>query len=614
MSMTESESPRHSRIQTAALLARAAARMTPRMVSNRIGRILRGQLAHRFPRAFDRRIEAATRGVPPLRGLGAEERSAVESVAFFYTFAHMERRDDLARGIVTLFGRAIDFGDPGGIGWSATLPEEGDHQLWRMKLNHMGFVAALLLSPDERHRDAALAMLRSFAPHTHDWARPGVFESTWFPYSVSHRVLALTSVLLLARDSLSPEAAREVESFLRFNVGFLVRNVEHDTYNNHVERNLAALCFYYGHATEVPAWVAQMLDREVRTIVEATVLPDGLQIERSAMYQGLTVMALRIFASTPFLSQATRALASARGENAARAWRSLSHPDGEIALFNDSWFGETPQPGSVVAAPPADGLTVLPDGGFARLAQGDDVLIFDAGPIGPAWNPGHGHADFLSLELSLAGRRLLVDPGTSVYSAGPRRQRERSLAAHNGPHYEGIEPVEFEGAFKVGRLVAAHLLDPGPLDRLPFPAVGGVLDMAGAGRVARGVVMVPGDGFLIEDQWYGANGSPLLRFLVPDNWALTRTEDHAFLAESGGVRVSIAVMAGTIASVAPAQWCRRYMKPEPANAILVRPSRTDGLTSSTIWIGRATRAPAGLPDALREALLEAAHIERVAKK
>ena len=173
--------------------------------------------------------------------------------------------------------------------------------------------------------------------------------------------------------------------------------------------------------------MARMLDREVRGIVTATVLPDGVQVERSAMYQGLSVMALRIFAATPFLARETRDLVAARTERASLAWAALSHPDGEIALFNDSWFSETPPAASALVAPAAEGRTILPNGGYARLAQGDDVLIFDAGPIGPAWNPGHGHADFLAVELSMGGKRFLVDPGTSSVFLG-RGTQARTIA------------------------------------------------------------------------------------------------------------------------------------------------------------------------------------------
>jgi hypothetical protein len=57
--------------------------------------------------------------------------------------------------------------------------------------------------------------------------------------------------------------------------------------------------------------------------------------------------------------------------------------------------------------------------------------VFDAGEHG-YMNGGHAHADALSMTLSLAGRPLLVDPGTAAYTIDLRlRDRFRGTASHN---------------------------------------------------------------------------------------------------------------------------------------------------------------------------------------
>ncbi len=55
----------------------------------------------------------------------------------------------------------------------------------------------------------------------------------------------------------------------------------------------------------------------------------------------------------------------------------------------------------------------------ARL--GPAYLVCDCANVGPDYLPGHAHADTLSFELSLDGRRLFVNSGTSVYGIGPER-------------------------------------------------------------------------------------------------------------------------------------------------------------------------------------------------
>ena len=66
----------------------------------------------------------------------------------------------------------------------------------------------------------------------------------------------------------------------------------------------------------------------------------------------------------------------------------------------------------------------------SRTTRGDH-LVFDAGPHG-FLNGGHAHADALSCTLTVAGRPLLVDPGTGTYTMDAAlRDRFRSTMMHN---------------------------------------------------------------------------------------------------------------------------------------------------------------------------------------
>ncbi len=60
------------------------------------------------------------------------------------------------------------------------------------------------------------------------------------------------------------------------------------------------------------------------------------------------------------------------------------------------------------------------------------VSIFDCAPLGYGSLAAHGHADALSLTLTVAGREILIDPGTYIYhSEQTWRDYFRSTAAHN---------------------------------------------------------------------------------------------------------------------------------------------------------------------------------------
>lgn len=86
----------------------------------------------------------------------------------------------------------------------------------------------------------------------------------------------------------------------------------------------------------------------------------------------------------------------------------------------------------------------FPDGGFYILASGDDHVFIDCGPIGLAGRGGHGHNDLMSFEAALRGKRLIVDPGSYVYTASPEmRNAFRSTAAHNTPQVASSEINRF---------------------------------------------------------------------------------------------------------------------------------------------------------------------------
>jgi len=188
---------------------------------------------------------------------------------------------------------------------------------------------------------------------------------------------------------------------------------------------------------------------------------------------------------------------------AMRHWlRVMCHPDGEIALFNDAAIGIAPSVAELeayfarcvldAAAPGLDTVEHLADSGYIRLtasppvgapegakravdggAAVDDgtavfaaaaaptggidasvgapqganngailpaaVVLLDVARVGPDYLPGHAHADSLSFELSVFGRRLLVNGGTSCYGMSAERLRQRGTAAHNTVVVDGLD-------------------------------------------------------------------------------------------------------------------------------------------------------------------------------
>ena len=159
--------------------------------------------------------------------------------------------------------------------------------------------------------------------------------------------------------------------------------------------------------------------------------------------------------------------------------RCMLHPDGEIPLFNDSALGIARPAGQLltlagdsveVPSIARDKVSVLDDTGYAviRAPSSGGCLIFDCGPLGPDYQPGHGHSDVLSYELSLHGQRVVVDTGVSTYEPCAERRYERSTAAHNTVRIDGEDQAETWASFRVGRRPRVGRIDAGETAGMSF--------------------------------------------------------------------------------------------------------------------------------------------------
>ncbi|MFL6577255.1 MAG: alginate lyase family protein [Povalibacter sp.] len=84
-----------------------------------------------------------------------------------------------------------------------------------------------------------------------------------------------------------------------------------------------------------------------------------------------------------------------------------------------------------------------------RLDTPEEVrMLVDAGPLGYLSIAAHGHADALSCLLNIAGREVLIDPGTYAYHTQPDWRRYfRSTRAHNTVSVDGLDQSRQSGNF-----------------------------------------------------------------------------------------------------------------------------------------------------------------------
>jgi Heparinase II/III-like protein/Heparinase II/III N-terminus len=110
---------------------------------------------------------------------------------------------------------------------------------------------------------------------------------------------------------------------------------------------------------------------------------------------------------------------------------------------------------------PAPARELFSDAGLAVLCTRDENvrLLMDFGPLGFTATAGHGHADALSIWLSIGDEYFLIDAGTYAYHSHPEwRTYFRGTAAHNTASVDGQDQSKMAGRFLWRAKANARLL------------------------------------------------------------------------------------------------------------------------------------------------------------
>jgi uncharacterized heparinase superfamily protein len=350
-----------------------------------------------------------------------------------------------AAGLVS--GRFRFIGMERGLGMPPDWNAPGAPRLWAYHLQYFEWLWSLL--PEDRP-DWDLARRLTL-----DWIGrhpPAAAACGWEPYPTSLRLVNWTLLFgVRHRERLGddPEFRTALFGSIAHQTRWLAQNLETHIQANHLLENLAALACVAGvfDWDGCPAMRRRIVPRLARELDEQ-ILPDGFHYERSPMYHARVWWLVGMLAMAG--DEEVRRLAAPRLGPLRRALALMTHPDGEIALFNDAATGACTV--AAEARPAAPGAWALPAAGYYGWRSSDgDYLVIDAAPVGPDHQPGHAHADFLSFELSLGGRRVITDTGVGGYESGAERAHDRSTAAHNTVEVEGGDSCEVWGCFRVGR-------------------------------------------------------------------------------------------------------------------------------------------------------------------
>ncbi|GAB6165753.1 hypothetical protein JCM19992_17530 [Thermostilla marina] len=332
-------------------------------------------------------------------------------------------------------------------------------RLWRFQLQYHDIVRRLAESNDSSHTNAAWLFVASWLDAFPAESRRQAVDA-WHPYCIARRIP--NWVRLRLRSTTPSYLQRRFLRSLWQQADFLARTLEWDLRGNHLLEDLRGLAWataFFGKDAS-PGW-RRLLERHVPAQLEEQVLPHGEHIERSTMYHAAMLDAVLDMAELlPDLLPAVAETCRTTAARMAEFLDALLLPDGEIPLLGDSCFGEAP-PARVVLRRAASlspfsravDRTGPPSsiGPYFIHREGDDMLLFDAGPAACDWLPAHGHADLFHVEVAVAGKRVFTDSGVFDYDDSPERAYCRSTAAHNTLEIDGQNQCDVYSRFRMGR-------------------------------------------------------------------------------------------------------------------------------------------------------------------
>ncbi|WP_342348769.1 alginate lyase family protein [uncultured Nitrospira sp.] len=360
-------------------------------------------------------------------------------------------------------------------------------KLWRYNLHYFDF-----LQDPHRSTEGRSLVISDWIEHN-----PLGTQDAWEPYAASLRIVNWVKFFLSLSivpvekggggdghvpDPLSEVLNAEWLKSLYLQALWLEQNIEFHFLANHYLKNGVALFFagMFFEGRDAERWLKKGL-KILCEELEEQFLADGAHFERSPMYHSISVVDFVDVLNLMRSSNQAMVFAEmdhmrAKTVQALNFLHDICLPDGDIPLFNDSAFGIAPSPSRIFdyakqaigyepPAYPMDLSTYAKSAsGYYVIRKGGDMMVIDCGPIGPDYNPAHAHCDTLSYELSLNGRRVIVDSGVYDYEPSLQRAYARSTKAHNTVVVDGQEQSEMWGVFRVARRAKplfARLTNPG---------------------------------------------------------------------------------------------------------------------------------------------------------
>lgn len=283
----------------------------------------------------------------------------------------------------------------------------------------------------------------------------------WDSYPTSLRIVNWIK-FHLAGNKLSEIALKSLHT----QASWLSKRIEYHIEGNHLFANGKALIFAgvffdSNHNNPFKILGLEVISAELKK----QILNDGSHFELSPMYHALItedildiINLARIYPGSLddcFLNSLKETVVKMI------SWlNAMSHPDGSMSFFNDSVnnisrsYEEIKAYALLLQLELKDlsgNLINLNESGYHIFDSDDYKILIDMADIGPNYQPGHGHADALSFEVSILKRKFITNLGISAYQGKALRLKERGTESHSTIVIDGKNSSDVWGEFRVGK-------------------------------------------------------------------------------------------------------------------------------------------------------------------
>lgn len=337
--------------------------------------------------------------------------------------------------------------------------EHHENDLWTYNLHYFDG-----LIRENSNFDRNLYLIHSWIQKNHVNASKG-----WDSYPTSLRLVNWIKWMI---ENEYQEDPLILESIIKQGQ-WLSKKKEYHLSGNHLLANAKALIFL---GLSFEGSLANHWLKEGESIyldeLEEQILDDGGHYERSPMYHSIILEdMLDIFNASNYwqdkLDPSLRKKIVIKINDMTQWLYFMTHPDGEVAYFNDSVVEISSPLKQIIDYSQRLGIDVelqsgffhLEHSGYLGLSSKNIHAIMDIAPVGPDHQSGHGHADTLSFELSLFDQRFLVNSGVSTYEQSDRRDFERSTKSHNTVEINQCNSSQTWKSFRMGNRALPEILD-----------------------------------------------------------------------------------------------------------------------------------------------------------